>query len=567
MDASIYTFAAAAVLFWLALLVGRIVFRWHLPRVTGYLLVGLCAGPSLSHWAGYPSLIGYKDLERLAPVSHIALTLIMLAIGMHFQGENLRRWRHRIAALSLSEIGVTFVLVAVATGLAHALFGDTDQVDPVYVGLFLGIIAIATAPAATLLVIREYDSAGPVTDVVRTLIGLNNLVCVLLFNVALFVLLTPEAGAHTLATNLLLPPAIGGASGFFMSVWAERLRATSEQQLLILGGAIGVTALCDLLAVDAMLGTFTCGAVLANASTRDSDLLAAIRQLDYPLYVLFFALAGANLHIEMLPQIGLVGVAYVLLRTAGKLLGCHFGARWGRFGERHEKWTGATMLAQAGVAIGLSSALAQVWPGPGNMLQTVVLGAVVIFELGGPVAVRLGLVQAGEVPVLTLLARRAPTGAFESLHHVVTHFRQSLGVPQGHRLDHAGDILVEHVMRKSVDTIHTDTQFNELLHLIAHSRYDRFPVVDQEERFEGVIAYEDVRDILVDPQLAHLVIAADLIRPLKTVAFPQQTLSEVLEIFRQNPDASYLPVLDEGDHGHLLGILSQNDVLATFRRI
>ncbi len=105
------------------------------------------------------------------------------------------------------------------------------------------------------------------------------------------------------------------------------------------------------------------------------------------------------------------------------------------------------------------------------------------------------------------------------------------------------------------------------MHLIAHSRYDRFPVVDAEERFAGVIAYEDVRDILFDPYLVNLVIAADLVRPLQTVARPQQTLSEVLEIFRAHPDISYLPVLDEADHGHLLGILSQNDVLAAFRRI
>ena len=86
MDSSIYTFAAAAVLFLSALLVGRAVFQWHLPRVTGYLLVGLCAGPSLSHLVGYPTLLDYADLDRLEPVSHIALTLIMLAIGMHFQG-------------------------------------------------------------------------------------------------------------------------------------------------------------------------------------------------------------------------------------------------------------------------------------------------------------------------------------------------------------------------------------------------------------------------------------------------------------------------------------------------
>ena len=379
MNASIYTFAATAALFWLALLVGRLIFQWHLPRVTGYLLVGLATGPSLSHLLGYPTLLDYHDLERLEPVSHIALTLIMLAIGMHFRSEHLRRWRHRIAVLSLSEIGATFLLVAIATAITHHFVGQTQEASPLHVGLFLGIISIATAPAATLLVIREYDSAGPVTDAVTTLIGLNNLVCVLLFNVALYVLLTPSAGLATLATSLGLPLLIGTVAGFLMSVWAERLRAPSEQQLLTLGGAIGVTAICDLLHIDALLGTFTCGAVLANASTRDGELLASIRQLDYPLYVLFFALAGANLHIEMLGQIGLVGIAYVLLRTAGKLIGCRLGAHWGGFGERHKLWTGPAMLAQAGVAIGLSSVLAEVWPGPGQMLQTVVLGAVVIF--------------------------------------------------------------------------------------------------------------------------------------------------------------------------------------------
>lgn len=122
-----------------------------------------------------------------------------------------------------------------------------------------------------------------------------------------------------------------------MNIWAERLRPTSEQHVLILGGATSVTALCGLLANDAMLSTFTCGAILANASTRDRDLLASIRQLDYPLYVLFFALPGANLHIEMLPQIGLVGAAYVLLRTAGRLVRCNLGAHWAGFGERRER--------------------------------------------------------------------------------------------------------------------------------------------------------------------------------------------------------------------------------------
>ena len=176
MDSSIYTFAAAAVLFLSALLVGRAVFQWHLPRVTGYLLVGLCAGPSLSHLVGYPTLLDYADLDRRARITHRS---------------NAHHARHRHAfsgraptSLAAShcrsftpEIGITFTAVAIATAITHFFFGDVEQIEPLHVGLFLGIISIATAPAATLLVIREYDSAGPVTDVVRTLIGLNNLVC------------------------------------------------------------------------------------------------------------------------------------------------------------------------------------------------------------------------------------------------------------------------------------------------------------------------------------------------------------------------------------------------------
>ena len=567
----LHTLLAVAALFWLALLVGRQVFQWHLPRVTGYLLVGLAAGPSLSHLLGYPALLKTADLQRLAPLTDIALALIMLAIGMHFRSEHLRRWRHRIAILSLSEVAATFLLVALAVTalnlfVAQQTLGSTLAQSSVYLGLFLGVIAIATAPAATLLVIREYESDGPVTDAVTTLIGLNNLASILAFNLACHFLLASDTPPTRLLYTLFLPPVLGGAIGFGMSVWAERLRTTSESQLLMLGGAIGTAGLCQWLGLDALLGCFACGAVLANASARESDLLNAMRQLDYPLYLLFFVLAGANLHLDLLAQIGILGIGYVLLRTAGKLLGARMGAQLGDFGDRHRQWAGPALLAQAGVAIGLSTHLAQLWPGGGELVQTVVLGAVVVFELSGPVAVRLALVRAGEVPVLALLARKAPVATFESLHHVVTHFRQALGVPSGHQLESPGDILVEHVMRKNVDTLHDATPFNELLRLIAHSRYDRFPVVDEQNHFHGIIVYEDIRDIVVDPSLGNLVIAIDLARPDHPLAHPGQTLAEILVLFREHPNLSFLPVTDEDDQNRLLGVLGQNDVLATFRQ-
>ncbi|MEW6756470.1 MAG: cation:proton antiporter [Candidatus Latescibacterota bacterium] len=568
-----HTLLAAAAALWVALAAGGLAARVRLPRVTGYLVAGLAVGPSLSAWLGYPALLNPGDLGRLSVLSDIALALIMLTIGMHFRAEHLRRWRQRILVVSGCETGATLALVAGATAALnylspHALPAHGSlALSSARLGLFLGIVAVATAPAATLLVMREYGSEGPVTDSAVTLVGLNNLFTILAYNVASHLVLAGQGTILSLLGRLLMPLGIGGLTGLAVSLWAERLEAPQQRQLLLLGGAIGVMAACRLLDIDPLLGCFACGALVAAASPRELELVASLRQVDYPLYTLFFVLAGAGLHLDLLLRIGLLGGAYVVMRTAGKLAGCWLGTRLAGLGAVHRRWTGPVMLAQAGVAIGISGALRQAWPEGGEVLQTVVLGAVVVFELLGPVAVRAGLVQAGEVPVLALLARHAPTGAFEGLHHVVAHFRASLGLPRGHRLEDAGDILVEHVMRKNVETIPHDASFHDLLHRIAHSRYDRFPVRDAQGRFAGVIAYADIRDVIVDPQVSHLLIALDLVQPEPLSVRPQQTLREVLELFREHPDTSYLPVLATDQPDRLVGILCQNDVLAAFRRL
>jgi Kef-type K+ transport system membrane component KefB/CBS domain-containing protein len=572
MDASYaYTFAAAAAALFLALFVGRLVFRLHLPRVTGYLLTGLVAGPSMAHWTGLPPLLNTIDVERLSAVAEVALALILVSIGMQFRSEHLRRWRSRLLIFSGSEVSATFVLVMLAGTIINQFWLQQFVVDDLwlsslYIGLFMGTIAIATAPAATLLVVREIEAAGPVTDAVVTLIGLNNLTAILVFNLAFHFLLHPEAGASALATRLLLPIAIGAAVGLLMSVWSQRLEAVSERQVLVLGGAIGVAGLCRFLGIDMLLGCFTCGAVLANSAPRAEELLAALKQKDYVFYVLFFVQAGAGLHLDLLADIGVLGAGYVATRAVGKLFGAYWGARWGGFSQQHVRWTGTTLLAQAGVAIGMATTLKVSWEAGGQLLETVVLGAVVVFELTGPVAARLGLIRAGEVPVLSLLAKRAPTSTMEGLHHVVEHFRTAMGLPAGHKVDGPGDILVSHIMRKNVDTVLDATPFNELLRHIAHSRYDRFPVVDAEGNFKGIVDYADVRDILFDPILGKLIIASELTKPVFQRARADQTLAQVLDIFRQHKDISYLPVVDADDQKKLLGILNHNDVLAAFQR-
>lgn len=563
-----------AAIFFIALFVGRLAAQFHIPRVTGYIITGLLFGPSISSLFHVPAIINQTAISRMQAMSDLALALILISIGMQFRGENFKRWRHRILIFSGFEIFITFFLVGISAFIINQtivrtfLEGTLGLSDSSFrLGIFLGVIAIATAPAATLLVIREYESGGGVTDAVMTLVGLNNLLTIIAFNIAVHFFLTPESSLWTMLLKIILPLGTGAAIGFFMSVWAQRLDAVREYQVLMLGGVAIVGGLCRVMQVDWLLGCFACGAMLANASPKSREILNALKRFDYALYVIFFVIAGANLHLDALMHIGILGIIYVVARSLGKGLGCWLGAKLGRYSDIHQRWTGFTMLAQAGVAIGLSANLRNTWPTGGHVIETIILGSVVIFELIGPIGIRFGLIHAGEIPLLTLLAKKAPVGSFEGLHNVVAYFRASLGLPHHHKVGSAADILVKHIMRQNVETIRENTPFQEVLRQIAHSRYDRFPIVDRNGNFKGVIDYSDIRDVLFDPSLTTLIVAIDLVKPEPLAIRPNQTLGEVLEIFKLHKDISYLPVVDEESGHRLLGIISQNDVLAAFRRL
>lgn len=564
---------ALAVIFLGALVGGRLASVCHIPRVTGYLMTGLLIGPSFAHLFGLPVLLPPDLLLELRPLSEMALALILMHIGGLFEIANLDRWRHRILFFSGSEILLTFFLVFGAVLTVNMVFlqkivpGLTLWQTSLDFALFLGVIAVATAPAATLMVIREYEAEGPVTGVVLTLVGFNNLVSVLGFAVLAHMLVFPGESLSILLMRMGGPVLVGVCMGFAMSVWAQRLELPSENKILILGGIAVNVAICRTLNIDPLLASLLLGMTLANSCPRWNRLQADIREVDYLLYVAFFVLAGANLHIETLAHIGLLGVAYVIARTIGKWLGAAIGARLGAFGPNEKSYVGLTLMAQAGVAIGLAGQLAHNWPVGGKLLETIVLGSVVVFELIGPLAVRHGLVRSGEVPILALLQKRAPVGALEGMHNVVHHFRSSLGVPIGHRLEDPGDILVKHIMRQNVETVLHSTPYYVLLKHIAHSRYDRFPVVDDHGRFIGVIDYTEIRNLLFEPALVPLVVAGDLTATAQYCLHPDQPLREALKILQLHRNISYFPVVDAEDPQKLVGILNQNDVLAAFRRL
>ncbi len=556
-----------------ALVGGRLAMLCRIPRVTGYLLAGLLVGPSFADLFGLPHLVSPLALGELQIIADVALALILMNIGGQLRTDNLRRWKQRIYLFSLGEAVSTGLLVGLSVFcvnqfvLQMTVSSMSLLKTSTLFATFTGIIGIATAPAATLMVIREYESEGPVTSALLTLVGLNNLFSAFAFAIAAQLLISPDGNLATLGYQISMPIILGGVFGFGVSVWAQRLELSSEHKILLLGSVTTAVAASRALQLEPMLTCMALGMVLANSSPRWHRLVKSLSEIDYPLYVVFFVLAGANLHIETLSHIGLLGVAYVVARTAGKLGGGWLGAKLGKFGSRERNWIGMTLLAQAGMAIGLAATLANLWPEGGKLIQTVVLGSVVIFELIGPLAVRHGLIKSGEVPILSVLRKRAPQGAMEGLHSVAHHFRINLGLPAGHNVANPGDILVRHIMRHNVETIHHGTNFQELLQLIAHSRYDRFPVIDDERNFVGMINYTEVRNLLFDPSLSDLLVAKDLASASHHSIPPDTPLREALKTFQKKRNISYFPVVDPENPKKLLGILSQNDVLSAFRRL
>lgn len=542
----------------IALGAGRIAARLRVPRVTGYLLAGLIVGPSAAELVGLPPLISKNQIESLSLVQDIALGLIVLAIGSHFRLFALRRLGSKIIVVSALEIGLTGLLV----GAASLFFGASPPVAG-----FLAIMAVTTAPAATQMVVREYESEGPLTDLVMTLIGMNNLVAIFAFVIMFHCVVTPGAPFWQVIMQLGIPMGIGIVTGGLLALMDLRLSGKTERQILGIAAVMTFVGASRAFNVSPMLSGLITGAILINASPRGKQFLAVLSEIDYPVYVLFFVLAGANLHLAYIPHMGVLGIVYIVARSLGKIAGARIGASCVRMEKTLFTWLGPALLAQAGLAIGLSEALATGWGDPGARVKTAVLASVVVFEGIGPLLTRHSLVQCGEVTVLSLLFQRSKVGYAEGLHELIEHFRNALGIPRFRLFSKPSDILVAHVMRRNVEVVKYDVPFDCILRTFGHSRYDRLPVVDTDGHFVGIIKYSDVSEILFDPSLRNLVLAGDIATEENLLLTPNDTVEKAMRELRSHPEQTYLLVVDEHDSKKLVGVVRHNDVLSVQRRL
>ncbi len=385
-DITLHYLAPVGAVMLLGLLGGNLAKLIKLPKVTGYLLTGLLIGPSVLQ------LISADVVSSLSLLNDLALGLIMFSIGGVFEIHHIRAIGKKVLWLTIGQSVGAIVL----TSLALRLVG----IDW-YPAILLGTIGIATAPAATILVIREFQAKGEFTDTLLTVVATSNIICILTFQLVyafgnlgsteniLVVFLRP---IYELGGSLI----IGFAVGFIISKWEQRVHDQAELLMIILAGVMLVSGLAHSLNLQPLFATLIMGAVTTNLSLMHRLVYIELRQIEQPLYIAFFVLAGASLHIEMLPALGLAGICFFIFRVAGKILGIAIVAKWLKLEESIKKYLGMGMIVQAGVAIGLVDLINRNNPELGNIITPIVLATVLLYETIGPPIIKYTLFKTKE---------------------------------------------------------------------------------------------------------------------------------------------------------------------------
>ncbi len=396
--------ASLGLILLLALLSGHLVRVLRIPEVTGYILAGMAFGPSMLGW------LTHDNVHALEALSEVALGLILFSIGAVFEVSLVRRIGAKIVRLTLVESLLAFIFVL----LGMLLSGLAWQI-----ALLLAAVSIATAPASTLMVLRECNARGPLSDVLLGIIAVNNIVCLIAYllcaAVVNFVATWGQAGVtetlfragFPLIWQLAGSVALGFLAGIMLAGWARNVTETGEMLILLAGSVLLCVGVARMLQLSPLIASLAVGATMVNLSRRSRKLFQTLAGTDPPFYAIFFVLAGADLDVGRLASLGGVGIVYVLARGGGKFLGAWLGSRRAGLQPQVQNFLGFGLLTQAGLAVGLVMAIGRQFPDHYASISTVVLSAVVVYEMVGPVCTKFAIVQAGEA--------RTTRGAAESI--------------------------------------------------------------------------------------------------------------------------------------------------------
>lgn len=382
-----------AVILIFGLLMGKVVSYLKLPRVTGYLIAGVLIGPFVL------KLVPHEAIESLTIISEAALGFIAYNIGSSLNYNKLKNIGKGVIIIALFEALMATFIVILAMKF---IFAQTWEFS-----LAIGAIASATAPAATIMVLKQYRAKGPLVDTLIPVVAIDDAIAVIAFGISIAVAQIISNGSDGVSIMAFLEPFIeiffsvvlGCAVGFALTYLNKLSKQKENAMNLVIAAIFLVIGLADLLNLSNLLACMALGATVSNLVLSKSKLLSAIDNITSPIFIMFFTISGLELDLSVLLTVGVIGIGYVVFRVIGKVLGAYIGAQIANSEPVVKKYLGLTLVPQAGVAIGLTMIVQDALPSCGASIRAIILAGTVIYELIGPLCTKIAIFKAGEATV------------------------------------------------------------------------------------------------------------------------------------------------------------------------
>lgn len=399
----------------LALIFGLVMSRaaklFNLPAVTSYLIGGLLLGPYAIGAFGMPG-IGFnslEDLNALAIVTQVALGFIAFLIGNEFRVKDLKVMGRQAIIVGIAQAVITTLIVDAGIIVLHFAFPELISLSSAIV---LGAIAAATAPVATLMVVKQYKAKGPLTKLLLMVVAIDDAVGLIVFALSFGIATALESGAISLVSvlvepilEILLSAILGAVLGWALNAMEIYFHSRSKRLSVAVAFVILTVGVASLefeiagvkCSFSLLLACMILGAVFCNICEASEELMDRTDRWSSPVNILFFVLSGAELDLKIIanPMVLIIGLVYIALRSFGKIFGAFISAKATNCSKEIQEHLGITLLPQAGVALGM--ALQATALNNGAVVRNVILFSVLVYELVGPNLTKRSLVKAGEI--------------------------------------------------------------------------------------------------------------------------------------------------------------------------
>lgn len=544
----------------LCIIAGKLAKKIKLPKVTAFIFVGVLLGPSVTN------LLPIAMTNSLNFINEIALGLILFNIGGEFNRELFKKMALRRVKYSLM---LSILIVFSVTGICFLfnLLSDVTLQQNFVISAFLGIVALSPAPLTTMLVMKEYDAKGSLSESIVIFLAVGTGMAIVLAQVftvgfEFFGFWEGSGDSMLLSVSKLLWAIFGSIFlgmllGLLLSYWEQKEKKQSEMLLAVICTIMVGQSLSYYLRTDSLLISLVLGFTLVNTSKTGKEIHDSIKDMGLTLYAIFFVLAGAHIHFQVqMKTMGVIGVGYLVARTVGIMISSYIAGKFYKEDKKMHFNKGLAILSHAGAALAIILKL-NPKEETAQIIIIVITASIFVFEVLGPLCLKYALMSANEV--LKSESNSDGTARLKtSLSELVENFFRNVGLDKSNSANEIQNI--RDLVKKDMLTISANTTVPNVLKFVQNHAQMIYPVIDEDNKYIGIINLNRLNDT-INEENSNLILVRSLILKAPHIQ-ENSTFQEAVEVFHREDPLEVLPVVQVISR-ELIGFVTYKEVVFT----